>query len=174
MIVTIQPIKGRNNLAQGLKKMNGEYVSGYLCNHEKALKDFEETRNLVKDFPSDKSRSTEVETVAYRVIQSFPPELNISDEEVHQCGMELLQKIEKHQGVVCTQARLLDDEDSEKRVDYKYNRIIFNAYILPEKLDTEHPRRRKYNDCTRTYWQLKAWNDEIALAHNLPIVQKAK
>jgi len=39
MIVNIHPIKERNNLAQGLKKMNGEHVFCYLCNHENALKE---------------------------------------------------------------------------------------------------------------------------------------
>ena len=172
MIVKISPVKGRQSVSRMLEKMDSEYVSGYLCDPQTALMDFTETWTMARDIlDCGRIQKQDKETLAYLVVQSFPKGLNVSDAEVHQCGMELLQKIEKHQGVVCSDVKTWVDDLGVTHEEHKYNLILFNAYIHPAKMDPEFPRRRKYNDSGKTYWQLRTWNDEIALAHGLPIIQ---
>lgn len=153
-------------------KTENKYISGYLCNPENALLDFASTWAVSQDGVEHTAQLTSDEVLSFHLVQSFPEDLVISNEEVHQCGIELLEKIQKHQGVVCSHVHAVVDEDGEVHGKAKHNHILFNAYIEPSQIDPEHPERRKYNDCTTTYRQLQIWNDEIAIDHGLPIIQE--
>lgn len=154
-------------------KTENKYVSGYLCDPEDALQHFQETWDQIVEMagPQKKARNVERENMSFHMVQSFPEELDISDEEVHQCGLELLQKLGGHQGVVCSHVHPVVDEEGEVRGKCKHNHILFNAFMQPDKIDPEHPERVKYHDCTETYEQLQIWNDEIAIEHGLPIIR---
>lgn len=154
------------------KKTQNKYVSGYLCQPDTAIENFKDTWDLYARKQNPKVISgMKDQTMSFHMVQSFPEDLDISDEEVHQCGLELLQKLENHQGLVCSHVHPVVDEEGEVHGKCKHNHILFNAYMLPEKVDPEHPQVVKYNDCRDTYAQLRIWNDQIAIDHGLPIIR---
>lgn len=151
-------------------KVKGKYISGYMCDPERAVQQFQYARDMtLKKLKKDLKEETGA--VAFHMIQSFPEGLDISDEEVHQCGIELCEKINAHQAVICSHVHPEKDEDGELHGKSKHNHILLNAYIYPEKLDPNHPDKAKYHDCEETYAQLRVWNDEIAINHGLPIIR---
>jgi len=151
-------------------KTQSKLVSGYLCDPDVAAEDFRYARMKTLALKGADNVDLQKDTMSFHLVQSFPEELNISDEEVHQCGIELLKKLDKHQGLVCSHVVPVRDEEGEVHGKCKHNHILINAYIHPSKFDPEHPRRVKYNDCIETYKQLQIWNDEIAIDHGLPII----
>lgn len=152
-------------------KTKSKYVSGYMCEPETALEKFQFVWKMATMYDDKPPEFLKKEILSFHLVQSFPEDLNISDEEVHQCGIELLERINKHQGVVCSHVHPVVDELGEVHGKCKHNHILFNAYIEPTKIDPDHPNRKKYNDCNETYQQLQLWNDEIAIEHGLPIIQ---
>ena len=185
MIILIRPIKAecaedksKNGKVNVLKKtydfiMDCEYVSGYLCDPDNALSEFETTKMSLLMQPNGKIKK-ENGNVAYHLIQSFPKDLEISDDEVHQCGLELCKKINAHQAVICTHYHPLKNKFGDIYCECKHNHILLNAYIHPDKLDPNNPKIIKYHDSKRTYAQLRVWNDEIAIEHGLPIIHNPK
>lgn len=151
-------------------KIKGKYGSGYLCDPENAAEDFRITHNQIKSMQG-KSESDSKGNIAYHMVQSFPEELDISDEEVHQCGLELVQRLSKYQAVVYSHVHPVVDEDGVYHGKCKHNHIIFNAYKHPNMIDPNFPNQVKYHDCKETYAQLQIWNDEIAIEHGLPIIR---
>lgn len=148
-----------------------KYISGYLCNPETALEEFMDTKieNLLKQ---NKKPDDETGNAAYHIIQSFPEDLDISDEEVHRCGRELCEKLGVHQAVICSHVHPVINEDGEVSGRCKHNHILINSHIHQNKLDPEKPNVYKYNNCKSTYTQLRQWNDEIAMEHGLPIIRE--
>ena len=151
-------------------KIEGKYISGYLCDPDNAVAEFNVARERTLQAVKRNVRE-ERGAIAFHMVQSFPEGISISDEEVHQCGLELCEKINAHQAIVCSHVHPMKDDDGVVHGKCKHNHILFNAYIHPEKLDPERPNVAKYNDCNETYAQLRAWNDEIAINHGLPIIR---
>lgn len=152
-------------------KTNGIYVSGYRCDPKRAIDDFRSTWDAYKlDNGELLETDNNNETMAFHLVQSFPEDLKISDEEVHQCGLELLQKMKDYQGVVCSHVHPVVDEEGEVHGRCKHNHILINAYKDLNGIGNELPSKRKYHDCKETYEQLQFWNDEIAIDHGLPII----
>ena len=147
-----------------------KFISGYLCTPETAVEEFLDVKekNLKKQ---NKELNEESGNYAYHIIQSFPDDLEISDEEVHQCGRELCEKIRAHQAVICSHVHPVINEEDEVSGKCKHNHILINSHIHPDMLDLEKPNVYKYNNCKETYAQLQKWNDEIALSHGLPIIR---
>lgn len=152
-------------------KIKGKYISGYMCDPETTVRDFTRTREEMVRTGRETDKGWEKENLCYHLIQSFPEDLNISDEEVHQCGLELLQKIGCHQGIVCSHVHPVMDEKREVHGRCKHNHILINAYKLPNRIDPKRPGRIKYHDCNESYAQLQVWNDEVAIDHGLPIIR---
>lgn len=155
---------------QSRDKTEAKYISGYRCNVSKVVEDFETQKLRSLKIRRDQKK-IEHENVAFHIVQSFPPGLDISDEEVHQCGIELCRKIGKHQALICSHVHAVEDKNGKIRGACKHNHILINAYIHSNDLDPKHPNRVKYNDCLTTYAQLRVWNDEIAIEHGLPIIR---
>ena len=151
-------------------KTNGIYVSGYRCDPKRAMDDFRSTWDACNLNEDARQEIKDDETMAFHLVQSFPEDLNISDEEVHQCGLELLQKMKDYQGVVCSHVHPVVDEEGEVHGRCKHNHILINAYKALNSIDNELSGTRKYNDCKKTYELLQFWNDEIAIDHGLPII----
>lgn len=153
-------------------KTQNKFISGYRCEPDTAITDFENTwTDVVRMTGAHKQiKNRERENMSFHMVQSFPAELDITDEEVHQCGLELLEKIRKHQGIVCSHVHPVVDEEGEIHGRCKHNHILLNAYMMPEEIDPNYPDRVKYHDCKDTYAQLQIWNDEIAIEHGLPII----
>ena len=147
-----------------------KFISGYLCTPENAVQEFlnAKKQNLAKQ---NKTLQDETGNWAYHIIQSFPEGLEISDEEVHQCGRELAEKLGLYQAVICSHVHPVENDKSEITGKCKHNHILINSHIHPEKVDPTSPGVYKYHDCNETYAQLQKWNDEIALAHGLPIIR---
>lgn len=145
-------------------KTQGKYISAYMCNEETVVEDFLDTQTKYRDRKISGN-------VAFHLVQSFPEDIDISDEEVHQCGMELVEKIGKHQALICSHVHPVMDEEGEVHGKCKHNHILINAYMSPDKIDPEHPDTIKYHDNKASYRQLQIWNDEIALEHGFPIIR---
>lgn len=155
--------------------MNGEktkqiFVSGYLCDSDMAEEQFLLTRQ--KDLRKKSREADDKEdVVAYHIIQSFPENMDISDEEVHQCGRELAEKLGQFQAVICSHLHPTIDETGVEHGKCKHNHIIINAYCFdPEKQFGKGTKKIKYHGCNDTYALLQRYNDEIAIAHGLPII----
>ena len=149
-------------------KVKGKYASGYMCSPDNVAKDFIWNQNMILNMFPDKVIEG---NIAFHLVQSFPEDLDITDEEVHQCGMELIQKIGKHQAFLCSHVHPEIKDDGELHGKSKHNHILLNAYIHPDMIDPKRPETLKYNDCKETYRQLQIWNDEIALEHGMPIIK---
>lgn len=159
------------NYMSNAEKIEGKYISGYLCNPENAVELFDWARDSVLA-KANREQEKENGAVAYHIVQSFSEGVDISDEEVHQCGIELCQKLGVHQAVITSHVHPeVDEKGQEVSGKCKHNHILINAYIHPDKWDPKHPERIKYNDCKETYAQLRQWNDEIAIEHGLPIIR---
>jgi len=149
-------------------KVDGRYISGYYCYVKTAEQDFLDVQEeLAKRYP-DKDFDG---IVAHHIVQSFPEDIDISDEEVHQCGIELVKKLDKYQAYICSHVHPEIKEDGKVHGKCKHNHILINAYMIPDKIDPQKPNEIKYNGCKETYRQLQIWNDEIALEHGFPIVR---
>lgn len=148
-------------------KIEQKYISGYLCDPEFAVEQF----NMVRDRNLARLGKTEDEgNIAYHLIQSFPVDLDISNEEVHQCGLELAKKIGLHQAVICSHVHPVKDKDGNITGLQKHNHILINAHTTDPEKQYGSIKRMKYNDCRESYALLQKWNDEIAIAHDLPII----
>ena len=154
------------------------YVSGFLCDPEFAVEQFYQTKRINLERVG-KSVEDDTGNIAYHIVQSFPPELDISDEEIHQCGIELLKKMGNYneelgtyQGVVSSHVHPVIDEENEVHGLCKHNHIIINSHRHHEFIDPERPEKMKYHDCNRTYDLLQLINDQIALEHGLPIISE--
>lgn len=150
-------------------KTKNTYISGYLCDPDHAIEQFMQTKmyNLKQ---VDKDLLDDLGNQGFHIVQSFPDDLEISDEEVHQCGVELCEKIKVHQAVITSHLHPVYDKNGILRGNCKHNHILINSHINPEFIDPDHPERMKYHDCKESYAQLRAWNDEIAIEHGLPII----
>lgn len=147
----------------------GGYISGYLCDPELAEEQFRQTKeiNLArvgKKLKDDKGN------YFYHIIQSFPDGIDISDDEVHQCGLELVERLGLYQAVVTSHIHPAIDEEGEVHGKCKHNHIIINSHIYYELVDPSHPSKMKYNSCKESYAQLQLINDQIAIQHGLPII----
>ena len=147
------------------------YVSGYLCHPDLAEEEFAQTkiknlRRVGKTLEDDKGN------YYYHIIQSFPKELDISDDEVHACGLELVKRLGLYQAIVASHVHPEIKEDELIHGEQKHNHIIINSHIFHEFVDEEKPYKMKYHDCNDSYAQLQLINDQIAIEHGLPIIAK--
>lgn len=116
-------------------KTNGIYVSGYRCDPKRAIDDFRSTWDAYKlDNGELLETDNNNETMAFHLVQSFPEDLKISDEEVHQCGLELLQKMKDYQGVVCSHVHPVVDEEGEVHGRCKHNHILINSTTIDKNM----------------------------------------
>lgn len=148
---------------------NVHYVSSYLCSADHAAQDFLLNAYIL----SAKTRfATDPENgpIAYHMVQSFPPNLDISDEEVHQCGIELVKKLEKYQGIIASHVHPVIDAEDHIHGRCKHNHILISAFVHADSYDPAIGGPCKLHDCTETYHQLQIYNDEIAVDHGLPII----
>lgn len=147
-----------------------KFISGYLCDPDTAVEEFLDVKNINLN-KQGKTLNDETGNYAYHIIQSFPEDLDISDEEVHQCGLELCKKLGVHQAVIASHVHPVINEEGEVSGKCKHNHILINSHIHPDMLDPEKPNVYKYNNNKANYAQLQKWNDEIALEHGLPIIR---
>lgn len=147
----------------------GGFISGYLCDPELAEEQFRQTKeiNLAR---VGKSLKDDKGNYFYHIIQSFPEEIEISDEEVHQCGLELVERLGLYQAVITSHIHPEIDEEGEAHGKCKHNHIVMNSHIYHELVDTSKPYKMKYHDCNESYAQLQHINDQIAIEHGLPII----
>lgn len=151
-------------------KIKKKYISGYLCDADLALEQFAEIRKKDLSFIGN-TTAEDKGFQAFHIIQSFPENLDISDDEVHQCGLELCEKLGLYQAVVCSHLHPKIDENGVEHGKCKHNHIMFNAYCYnPEKQFGKGTKKIKYHDCKESYAELQKYNDEIAIAHGLPII----
>lgn len=152
------------------KKTKKVYVSGYLCDPDLAEEQFMLTRQ--KDLErAGKIVDENGDIVGYHIIQSFPENLDISDDEVHQCGRELAEKLGQYEAVICSHLHPEIKEDGLLHGKCKHNHIIINSYCKdPERQFGKGTRKIKYHDCKESYAMLQKINDEISVAHGLPII----
>ncbi|MEG1894812.1 MAG: relaxase/mobilization nuclease domain-containing protein [Oscillospiraceae bacterium] len=160
----------RNSLAymNDDKKIDSKWISGYLCNVDTAVQEFADVKEemLMKTGKEDKGN------IAFHIIQSFPLDLEISNEEIHKCGLELCEKIGLHQAIVCSHVNPVKNKKGIITGNQKHNHILINAYTLDPEKQYGSINCVKYHGCKETYAQLQQWNDEIALDHGLPIIEE--
>lgn len=157
------------NYMKNEHKTKKTFVSGYMCDPEFLIEQFTNTKleNLKR---VGETLEDDLTNQAFHIVQSFPDDLDISDEEVHQCGLELCKKLGIHQALVTSHLHPVYDENGVEHGKCKHNHIMINSHINPEFVDPEHPERMKYHDCKETYAQLREWNDEIAIEHGFPVI----
>ncbi|MBC1743471.1 relaxase/mobilization nuclease domain-containing protein [Listeria welshimeri] len=122
-----------------------KYVSSFACSPETADLEFELTLD-------ENSRSGGVNK-AYHIIQSFKPD-EITPELAHEIGQQLLEKQlqGKYEYVLTTHV----DKD------HIHNHVIFCA--------SSFVTHTKYNDCTKTYYQLREASDVLCAEHSLSVI----
>ncbi len=153
------------------EKIKSKYVSGYLCSPRNAKDDFFCAKNITCAHAHKEPKGGGNEIVAFHIVQSFPEGLDISDEEVHQCGIELVERLGKYQAIIASHVHPVFDEDGVAHGKCKHNHIVINAYMHPERVDPKNPDKIKYASTQRDYQMLRYWNDEIAIEHGFPIIR---
>lgn len=157
------------NYINDQEKIKQKYVSGYLCDVDFAVEQFIEVkeRNLNrvgKTIEDDKG------IIAHHIVQSFPADLDISDELVHKCGQELAEKIGLYQAIIVSHVNpvIIDGSVTGQQ---KHNHIIINSHTIDPIRQHGSIHRMKYYDNKASYALLRQYNDEIALKYNLPIIE---
>ena len=119
-------------------------VTSFGCSPETAHYDFK--------FALSKTNQND-EKKAFHMIQSFLPG-EVSYEESHQIGMELADKLlqGKYNYVLTTH---IDK-------DHVHNHLIFCA--------ADNIEHKKYNDCKKTYYNIRHLSDELCQEHNLSVI----
>lgn len=175
MEMEINYINNENDLGRVIDYMANEdktkksYITGYMCDPNFAVQQFMDVQEEICQM-NGRNLKDDTGAAAHHIIQSFPEGMDISDEEVHQCGIELCKKLGVHQAVITSHLRPTEGKDGKLHGKQKHNHILINSYIHPDFFDPEHPNRVKYNPCKESYEQLQIWNDEIALDHGFPII----
>ncbi|WP_181249212.1 relaxase/mobilization nuclease domain-containing protein [Listeria seeligeri] len=128
-----------------LDPIKSKYVHSYACAPETADLEFE----LTLDQNSRSGGSNK----AYHIIQSFKPE-EISPEQAHEIGKQLLEQHlqGKYEYILTTH---IDKE-------HIHNHVIFCASSFVD--------HKKYNDCTKTYYQLREVSDTLCAEHGLSVI----
>lgn len=169
-ISNVDDINRAVNYISNEDKVSG-YISGYLCDPQFCEEEFRNTK--IKNLNRiGKSLKDDTGNYFYHIIQSFPEGLEISDEEVHRCGVELVERLGLYQAVIASHIHPAVDEEGEVHGRCKHNHIIMNSHIYHEFVDETDPYKIKYNNCKETYAQLQLINDQIAIEHGLPIIAK--
>lgn len=158
------------NYMSNEEKIKRKYISGYLCNVNRVTEDF--MANIEKHMKEQGLTIDDADGIlAYHFVQSFPEYADISDEEVHQCGIELVQKLGIYQAVITSHVHPeVDELSGVVKGKCKHNHILLSAYRHFDLVDEKYPDRMKYKYDTAAYKQLQIWNDQIALEHGLPII----
>jgi hypothetical protein len=119
-------------------------VTSFGCSPETAHYDFK--------FALSKTNQND-EKKAFHMIQSFLPG-EVSYEEAHQIGMELADKLlqGKYNYVLTT------------HIDkgHVHNHLIFCA--------ADNIEHKKYNDCKKTYYNIRHLSDELCQEHHLSVI----
>ncbi|MBC1557362.1 relaxase/mobilization nuclease domain-containing protein [Listeria booriae] len=128
-----------------LDPIKAKYVYSYACAPETADLEFELTLD-------QNSRSGGINR-AYHIIQSFKPE-ETSPEQAHEIGKQLLEQHlqGKYEYILTTH---IDKE-------HIHNHVIFCASSFMD--------HKKYNDCTKTYYQLREASDVLCIEHGLSVI----
>lgn len=146
-ITKIHPIKQTLYKAIGyiLNPSKTQFISSYACAPETADLEFELTLQ-------ENSRSGGVNK-AYHIIQSFKPD-ETTAEQAHEIGKQLLeQHLQKKFEYVLT---------THVDKDHIHNHIVFCA--------SSFVTHTKYNDCTKTYYQLREASDALCAEHGLSVI----
>ncbi|MBC2334522.1 relaxase/mobilization nuclease domain-containing protein [Listeria welshimeri] len=132
-----------------LDPIKAKYVYSYACVPETADLEFELTL--------DKNSRSGGINKAYHIIQSFKPE-ETSPEKAHEIGKQLLEKHlqGKYEYILTTH---IDKE-------HIHNHVIFCA--------SSFVNQKKYNDCTKTYFQLREASNILCAEHGLSIIPPNK
>lgn len=121
-------------------------VSSYGCAPETAHFDFAFTRQ---------NAAVQSPNLAYHLIQAFAPG-EVTPEQAHRIGQELADSLlkGKHSYVVTT------------HIDkgHVHNHIIFSA--------VDNEKYQHYNDCKRTYYQIRRLNDNLCQEHGLSVIEE--
>ena len=164
---------GTNDISAALdyianeEKIMKKYVSGINCDPDFAIEQFMEVKekNLAR---VGKTLDNDSCNHAFHIVQSFEDDKKLTPDLVHQCGIELAKKLGYYQAIVCTHV----PGDYEGSGKHYHNHIIFNSHSFDPMKQHGSITRMKYNDCKDTYRQLRKWNDEIALSHDLSIIKE--
>ena len=126
------------------KTDNSILVTSFGCSPETAHYDFK--------FALSKTNQNDAKK-AFHMIQSFLPG-EVSYEEAHQIGMEFTDKLlqGKYNYVLTT------------HIDkgHVHNHLIFCA--------ADNIEHKKYNDCKKTYYNIRHLSDELCLEHHLNVI----
>lgn len=128
-----------------LNPIKAKYVYSYACAPETADLEFELTL--------DQNSHSGGINKAYHIIQSFKPE-ETTPEQAHEIGKQLLEQHlkGKYEYILTT---LIDKE-------HIHNHVIFCASSFVE--------HKKYNDCMKTYYQLREASDTLCAEHDLSVI----
>ncbi|MBC1565865.1 relaxase/mobilization nuclease domain-containing protein [Listeria booriae] len=150
-VTKISPIKKTLDKAISyiLNPQKAKYISSYACAPITADLEFELTLD-------ENSRSGGMNK-AYHIIQSFKPD-EITPELAHNIGQQLLEEHlqGKYEYVLTTH---IDK-------DHIHNHVIFCA--------SSFMTHTKYNDCDKTYYQLREASDALCVEHGLSVVPPTK
>lgn len=127
-------------------------VSGYLCNPDTADIEFEMIRDRYYSIKTEPLTEGKRARVAYHLIQSFPPWLDIDPRLVHQIGCETAEKLGDYQAKIATH---MDKA-------HLHNHIVINAFA--------YNSITKYKDNKAAIQRLRDISNEISLKYGLPII----
>lgn len=144
-----------NYITNAGKTNEGELVSSYNCSPEHSAAEFAITQELAREVRGDFRRVGGADIRAYHIIQSFPPEEQLTPREAHEIGQKLMQEFlgGQHEFVIATH---IDRE-------HLHNHIIFNATSF---YSFTKFRTQPY----KTAAKLRSISDKLCAEHGLQVL----
>lgn len=142
-------------ITNDLKTNEGELVSGYNCDPKFSVAEFAMTQELAREVKGNYQNVGGADIRAHHVIQSFDPEDNVTPEQAHEIGKQMMQELlgGKHEYVIATH---IDK-------NHIHNHIVFNA--------TSFYSHTKYR-CVpyKTAAQIRSISDKLCAENGLSVL----
>ena len=147
-------------------QMRPVYVTTHLCQPDSVVEDFCTTAAVASRMKGEAQTSP----IAYKFVQSFEDDEDLTDEQVHQIGLELVDKaFPEFPYVVASHVHPVEGKDGVVRGKRKHNHVLVCAYKAPDFcLEGD---AFKVNSDGELLEKLRALNDELAVHHGLTIVR---
>ena len=144
------------------------YVSAHLCQPDSVIEDFLDTAMCSARMRGDRPSRP----IAYEFVQSFEDDPELSDELVHQLGLQLGEAMfHEYPYVMASHVNPVLDDDHRLRGKFKHNHFLISAYKSPEFCREEGPVKLNKNHELED--RLREMNDRLAIDHDLTIVRNA-
>lgn len=146
-------------------KITPLYVTAHLCQPDSVTEDF----MAAAAFASFTKATAITAPIAHQFVQSFEDDIDLSDEKVHQCGLQLGDTLlHEYPYLMTSHVHPILDEEGKLHGTHKHNHFLVCAYKAPEFCTSPAIKLNSNRDLLD---DLRICNDCVAIEHGLTIVR---